>query len=394
MKILLTLGFLSILCASPGDSKFRLGNEVLLEKEVNSLKNKNVALIINQTSILSDGTFFLDALLEKGVNVVKIFSPEHGIRGDETYSEVDSKTGIPIVSLYGGKTKPTAADLKDINVLIYDIQDVGARFYTYTSTLYYIIEAAAENSKQLIVCDRPIVMNPQYVDGFILDKSFESFVGKIPTPVCYGMTPGELANLLSSKSVKVAEMDFYSRLTNYDSLNLKWVKPSPNIFTPYSALCYPATCFLEGTNASEGRGTSNPFEYAGAPWCNSEKLAGELNAYGLAGVIFEPANFTPSEKVSAYPPKFFNTECSGVHIRVTDKDKFESVKAGVTVLVALKKLFPEFKLNKDNFIDKLAGTDRLRKMINNGSSYNEIIDSWQSELDTFKELRKQYLLYP
>ncbi len=165
------------------------------------------------------------------------------------------------------------------------------------------------------------------------------------------------------------------------------------MFAPFSALCYPATCFLEGTNVSEGRGTANPFEYVGAPWCNSERLAAELNGYGLSGLSFEPADFTPSEKISAYPPKFFGKECSGVRIKVNDKSAFEPVKAGVAVLAALKKLFPEFKFNKDNYIDKLAGTDRLRKMINNNNSYSEIIESWTSELDTFKELRKKYLLY-
>lgn len=188
-------------------------------------------------------------------------------------------------------------------------------------------------------------------------------------------------------------MESYSHSTVYDSLKLKWVKPSPNIFTPNSALCYPATCFLEGTNVSEGRGTANPFEYIGAPWCDSEKLAAELNGCGLNGVFFEPAAFTPSEKISAYPPKFFGKECLGVRIKVNDKSTFEPVKAGVTVLAALKKLFPEFKFNKNNFIDKLAGTDRLRKMINNNSTYSEIIESWQPELVAFEELRKKYLLY-
>ena len=399
MKIFLTLGFLSVFCASPGESKFRLGNEVLLDKELNSVKNKNIALIINQTSILSDGTYFLDALLEKGINVVKIFSPEHGIRGDETYVEVDPKTGIPIVSLYGGKFKPDKTDLIDVDVLIYDIQDVGARFYTYTSTLYYVIESAVENGKQLIICDRPVIINADYVDGFMLDESFETFVGKIPTPVCYGMTSGELANFLNavfhskSQLITISKMTFYFHSTDYESLNLTWVKPSPNIFIPASAICYPATCFLEGTNVSEGRGTSRPFEYVGAPWCKSFPFSDELNSYNLPGVVFEALIFRPVEKISSFSPKFFNEQCGGIFIHVTDKNKFEPVKAGVAILVALKKLYPEFRINKDNYIDKLAGTDRLRKMINNGDSYNEIIESWQPELDTFKELRKRYLLY-
>ncbi|MGH2575029.1 MAG: exo-beta-N-acetylmuramidase NamZ family protein [Ignavibacteria bacterium] len=387
-------------------SKFKLGNETLLEYKLDFLKSKKIGLITNQTGILSDGTHLLDALIEKAVKVVKIFSPEHGIRGDESYSNVDEKTGIPIVSLYGEKHKPSPSDLADVDILIYDIQDVGARFYTYTSTLYYAIESATENSIRIIVCDRPVAINPDYVDGFMLETQFASFVGKIPAPVCYGMTCGELANYLSDviyyslpyvrpplPIVEVSKMESYSRSTDFNSLNLKWVRPSPNMFTSSTAVCYPATCFLEGTNVSEGRGTVKPFEYFGAPWCNSQLLAEDLNSFNFEGVVFETINFTPSEKISAYPPKFFNKECSGVYIKVTDKNKFEAVKVGVAILVSLNKLFPEFEFNKNNFIDKLAGTDNLRKMVTGGSDYNTIVSSWEEELKKFKEERKKYLLY-
>jgi uncharacterized protein YbbC (DUF1343 family) len=406
MKILTVLAILCILWgavypASGGtrSSDFKLGNEALLENNLDLLRSKNIGLIINQTSILSDGTYFLDALLSKGINVVKIFSPEHGIRGDETYSEVDSKTGIPIVSLYGGKYKPSSADLKDVDILIYDIQDVGARFYTYTSTLYYVVESAVENSVPLVVCDRPEMINADYVDGFVLNPSFESFVGKIPAPVCYGMTCGELASFLNgrfhsrSDLIIISKMHSYSHGTDYGSLGLEWVKPSPNILTRQSALCYPLACFLEGTNVSEGRGTPKPFEYIGAPWCEGKGFSDELNSYGLRGVIFMPVKFTPSVIISAYPPKYFNEECYGVSVRITGLNDFEPVKAGVAVLVVLKKLFPEFEFKDNNYIDKLAGTDRLRNMINNGSTYNKIIESWEPELKAFIELRKQYLLY-
>ena len=182
-------------------NKFKLGNEVLIEN-TQTLKNQRVALLTNQTGILSDGTHLIDALISRGVNVVKIFSPEHGIRGDENYSNTDEKTGIPIVSLYGGKNKPSPDDLRDVDIIIYDIQDVGSRFYTYTSTLYYALEASIENSKGIIICDRPVVINPNYVDGFMLESSYESFVGLIPTPVCYGMTCGELAGFLCSNVFK------------------------------------------------------------------------------------------------------------------------------------------------------------------------------------------------
>jgi len=380
------------------DNKFKLGNEVLLEN-VEALKNRRIALLTNQTGILSDGSHIMDALVSKGVNVVKIFSPEHGIRGDENYSNTDEKTGIPIVSLYGGNNKPSQDDLKDVDIIIYDIQDVGARFYTYTSTLYYALEAAIENSKRIIVCDRPMVINPNYVDGFMLENGYESFVGLISTPVCYGMTCGELAGFLSAQVfknnnyLKISEMLNYTRSTDYNSLNLPWAKPSPSMFTSSTAVCYPAVCFLEGTNVSEGRGTIKPFEYFGAPWVNSQLLADELNSHNLNGVNFEPMTFTPSEKISSYPPKFFNKECNGIYINVTDKNKFDAVKAGVAILVTLNKLCSEFKFNKDNFIDKLAGTDKLRKSVVSGKSFEEITVLWSEQLENFKKQRETFLLY-
>lgn len=384
--------------SSAGEVKFGLGNEVLLGN-IDVYKGKRIAVLTNQTGILSDGTHIIDALVGKGANVVKIFTPEHGIRGDENYAETDEKTGIPIVSLYNGKTKPSSSDLADVDLLVYDIQDVGARFYTYTSTLYYAIEAAAENNTQILVCDRPMITNPEYTDGFMLQSGYSSFVGLIPAPAAYGMTCGELASYLNSEvfgkgaKLDVILMDGYTRKTDYSSLGLTWVKPSPSMFYPSTAYCYLANCFLEGTNVSEGRGTDKPFEYFGAPWVNSAAVVDELNSYGLEGVTFEPAVFIPSEKISAYPPKFFNKECNGVYINVTSRVKFRPVKSGIAILLALKKHCAEFKFNKDNFIDKLAGTDRLRKMVNSGSSLAEIESAWSDELAAFDSVRAGYLLY-
>ncbi len=378
--------------------KFRLGNEVLLDK-ASEFKDKRIAVLTNQTGILPDGTHIIDALVSKGVNVVKIFTPEHGIRGDENYTETDEKTGITIVSLYNGKTKPSKSDLSDVDILIYDIQDVGARFYTYTSTLYYAIESASENNKPIWVCDRPMVTNPDYTGGFMLEMGYESFVGLIPAPQAYGMTCGELAAYLnsivfgSSAKLDVILMDGYTRNTDYNSLKLTWVKPSPSMFYPSTAVCYLAICLLEGTNVSEGRGTPKPFEYFGAPWVKSQVIADELNSYKYEGVIFEPAAFTPSEKISAYPPKFFNIECNGIFINVTDKNKFNPVKCGAAILIALFKNCPQFKFNKDNFIDKLAGTDKLRKMIIAGNTPDEIEAEWSYGLKDFNEQRAKFLFY-
>lgn len=395
--LLLSLNFQE--CGKPSlagihDPVFKLGDEVLLTSGITELRNKRVALLTNQTGIFADGTHIIDAMVDKGINVVKIFSPEHGIRGDENYSDKDEKTGIPIVSLYGDKNKPSKSDLSDVDILVYDIQDVGARFYTYTSTLNYAIQACTDNNIEIIVCDRPMVINPNYVDGFMMESGHKSFVGSISTPVCYGMTCGELAGFLSGSAlVKISKMENYTRSTDYNSLKLKWVKPSPSMYTAATAVCYPMECFLEGTNVSEGRGTERPFEYFGAPWMDAQSVAAELNTYQMEGVVFEAITFTPSEKISSYPPKFFNTECNGVYVNVTDKNKFEAVKAGIAMLITLHKLCPEFKFNKDNFIDKLAGTDRLRKMVNAGSGFKDISSAIDEDCSGFKENRTQYLLY-
>lgn len=379
------------------DPEFKLGNEILLDKSA-EYKDERVAVLTNQTGILPDGTHIIDAMLGKGINIVKIFSPEHGIRGDENYAETD-KTGLPIVSLYNGKVKPSKSDLADVDILVYDIQDVGARFYTYTSTLYYAIEAAAESGVQMIVCDRPIITNPNFTGGFMLEPAFESFVGKIPAPQAYGMTCGELASYLNrdvfsgSAKLDILLMEGYSRNTDYTTLKLTWVKPSPSMFYPSTAVCYLANCLLEGTNVSEGRGTDKPFEYFGAPWVNSQVIADELNSQNLEGVVFEPATFTPSEKISAYPPKFFNKECSGIYINVKDISKFNAVKCGVAILIALYKNCPEFKFNKDNFIDKLAGTNKLRKMILAGNTVDEIETAMNESISGFNSVRKEVLLY-
>ncbi|MCX7878777.1 MAG: DUF1343 domain-containing protein [Ignavibacteria bacterium] len=379
-------------------SVFRLGCEVLLENP-EPLKNKNIGVITNQTGITSDGRHIVDEMVSKGLKVVRIFSPEHGIRGDEHYPDRDPITGIQVVSLYGAKIKPSADDLRGIDVLVYDIQDVGARFYTYTSTLRYCMEAAVESKVKFIVCDRPIVINPNYVDGFMLDDKYSSFVGSVPVPVCYGMTAGELSLYLNNRllnsqlELTVIEMKGYTRESDYLSLNLKWIKPSPSMFFPSTALCYAATCFLEGTNVSEGRGTEKPFEYAGAPWIDGEKLAEKMNSYGLSGVEFQAVSFIPSEKISAYPPKFLGKKCNGIFINVTDKLKFEPVKCGVVLIHTLFNLFSQFEFTQKNFIDKLAGTDRLRRAVIDGKSVTEIFSMWDTELRNFKSEREGFLIY-
>jgi len=383
-------------------TQFRLGNEVILTEKFSLIENQTVGLITNNSGVLSDGVPFVDAIAKKeNVKINKIFSPEHGFRGnDETGDYTDVQTGIPVVTLYGSKRKPSAFDLKDVGILLYDIQDVGARFYTYVSTMYYCIESAYENNKKIIICDRPSVPYLDYVDGFLLNYNFKSFVGTLNIPVSYGMTCGELSKYINAEyfqgqcNLEVCEMKEYNRSADFQDLNLNWVKPSPSMYFPSTGVMYSGTCLLEGTNFSEGRGSDMPFEYVGAPYCNSGLLKDEIDSYKFEGVEFIKISYTPGSIASnSNPPKYIGEECNGIYIKVTDKKLAQPFKIGVALLISLKKLFPEFNWRKDNFIDKLAGTDKLRKMIDSQKFYEEIIGSYSEELKEFRQKRAKYLIY-
>lgn len=369
------------------------------------LKGKRVGVFANQTSVIGN-TNLIDSLIKLGVNVVKIFSPEHGFRGNAdagaaTDNSIDPVNHVPIVSLYGKKNKPTADDLKDVDVLLFDVQDVGVRFYTYISSLQYFMEAAAENSKPLMLLDRP---NPNgfYVDGPVLDTNYRSFIGMQPVPVVYGMTIGEYAMMLSGEgwlstdaaNKKFAWYNNYAqnsadtpfhflviKCQNYDH-NSRYslpVKPSPNLPNMQSIYWYPSTCFFEGTNLSEGRGTNAPFQYFGAP--------------GLPKNMFA---FTPVSKPGATAPKYVNETCYGWN--VSDK-KADEIKLNLQYLLDAYKLYPDknnfFIKPKtgDYFFNKLAGNAMLMQQVKEGKSADEIRASWQPGLERFKAIRKKYLLY-
>jgi len=368
------------------------------------LKGKAVAVFANQTSMVKN-THLVDTLLSSGINVVKIFGPEHGFRGDADAGEhvkdaKDKKTGLPVISLYGNHKKATAEDLKDVDVLIFDIQDVGVRFYTYISSLQYYLEAALENHKPLLILDRP---NPNgfYVDGPVLDMKYKSFVGMQPIPIVYGMTIGEYAlylageNLLSKEANAInaynittkptADTPFHVQIIkckNYDH-HTKYilpVMPSPNLKTMQSIYLYPSTCFFEGTVCSEGRGTDMPFQVFGHP--NFPK-----NLY----------SFIPKPNAGAKNSKCFYQTCYGWNLGGTNEEVLKLVdnKIQLKYLINAYKLFPgkdSFFL-KNNFINKLAGTDKLMQQIKEGKSEAEIRKSWEPALTAFKEKRKKYLLY-
>jgi uncharacterized protein YbbC (DUF1343 family) len=409
MRKFIVLNLIAIALAFSQQSRVKIGAEILIEKHLDLIKGKKIGIVTNHTGILPDGRHIVDVLNEiEGVEIVAFFGPEHGIRGEVPDGKsishgVDAKTGIPVFSLYGEVKKPTEEMLKDIDVLIFDIQDVGARFYTYISTMSYCMEACAEMGKKFIVLDRPNPIRGVYVDGPILEPRFKSFVGLHPIPVAHGMTVGELAKMFNDEGwlenavkadLTVVKMENYSRRMWFDQTGLPWVKPSPNMMTLKTAIVYTATCFIEGTNVSEGRGTQHPFEWIGAPWIDGEKLAKELNHYKLPGVKFEPISFTPTdiEKVTV-DPKYEGEKCGGVYLNVYDREKFEPVKVGVYILYALKKLYPDKFKWRTAGQDRLWGTDKVRLMIDEGKKPDEIIKTWEDDIKKFLSIRQKYLLY-
>jgi uncharacterized protein YbbC (DUF1343 family) len=373
------------------------------------LKGKRIGVFANQTSVV-DKTNLIDTLLKQGIIITKIFSPEHGFRGNadagaQTENYIDSATGISVVSLYGKKIKPTGEDFKDVDMLLFDIQDVGVRFYTYISSLQYFMEAAFENSKPLMILDRP---NPNgfYVDGPVLDPTFKSFIGMQPVPVVYGMTIGEYAFMIAEERWLTSDAanrkyDYYRsaensadtpfhffviRCANYDH-KIKYqlpVKPSPNLVDMGSIYWYPSTCFFEGTNLSEGRGTDKPFQIFGAP--------------SLPKTMFV---FTPVAKPGASSPKYVNQVCYGWNVSGTGSPLADG-KLHLQFIIEDYKLFPEKgnffikpKSNKaeDYYFNKLAGNAVLMQQVIEGKSEQEIRASWQPALNAFKQIRKKYLFY-
>ncbi len=358
---------------------------------IDYLKGKNVGMLINQTSVIGNKlTPTLDSLLRLGIAIKKIFGPEHGFRGNasngaEVNSTVDAATGIPVVSLYGNKHyKPSAEDLKGLDLMVFDIQDVGARFYTYLSTLQYVMEACAENNVELMILDRP---NPNgfYVDGPVLDTTYRSFVGMNPIPVVHGLTIAEYAQMINGEGwlknhvkcrLKIIKVANYR---HSDSYKLP-VNPSPNLNTEKSILLYPPVCLFEGTTLSLGRGTMTPFLEIGDP-----TLAGKYTY-----------SFTPKSipGMSEDPPQR-DKVCYGIDLRDYNTSLIRSGRElNLSWLIGLYKAFPDKPHFFNAYFTRLAGTDKLRKQIEQGLSEEEIRKSWEPALGNYKEMRKKYLLYP
>lgn len=360
-----------------------------MENYLPMLEGKRVALLINQTSVVGPQNVLLpDSLLKRGVNIVKIFAPEHGFRGkaeagEKVSDEQDSKTGLPIISLYGSTKKPTEEHLADVDVLIYDIQDVGVRFYTYISTMQYAMEACAAYGKQIMILDRP---NPNgfYIDGPVLDKSLKSFVGMQPVPIVYGMTPGEYAKMLVGEkwfagadklNMTVIPCEGYDHNTMYELP----VNPSPNLRTMAAIYLYPSLCLFEGTDVSVGRGTKYPFQQFGHPSFKDHAMYG----------------FMPNIADEGPDPLHAAKTCYGMMLATTTEEA-KMVGAGYVKLTWLLRAYSWYP-NKDkffnNFFEKLAGTKELRKQVEQGWKEEDIKATWQKDLDAFKLTRKKYLLY-
>ncbi|KHD34872.1 hypothetical protein NL50_15565 [Clostridium acetobutylicum] len=372
-----------------------------IKEYMDIFKGKRVGLITNTTGYNSEFKSTIDVLREE-CDLRALYSPEHGIRGevqagDKVTNYVDFRTGIIVYSLYGESRRPSKNMLKDIDVIIFDIQDVGVRFYTYLYTMSYAMESCREFDKEFVVLDRPNPINGEEVEGNILDLRYKSFVGRYPIPQRYGLTIGETARLFNSEfsigcKLTVVPIKGWKRDMYYEDTGLSWIMPSPNMPSVDTALVYPGTCIFEGTNISEGRGTTKPFEIIGAPWLDGVKIADKMNAFGLEGVKFRPIAFRPTFS------KYSGELCLGVQIHVIDRKLYKPVKTGLFLYEIIKgeskDKFQFTTVNGDRIkygIDFLIGNSVIRKTEH---GVRNIIMKWQKEAEGFGKLKNKYHLYP
>ena len=392
-------------------NQIHAGLDVLLSDPKVFIKGKNVGLLVNQTSIASDGQHSISHFRQfSDFELVKLFAPEHGLYGTEQdMTEVTESTdpisGLPVASLYGKSQEslvPNSAALEGIDTLIYDIQDVGARYYTFANTLANCMRVCGETETAIVVCDRPNPINGVQVEGNLVDELQRSFVGKFPIPNRHGMTTGELARLFWNHfdvecDLNVVPMEGWNREMWQDQTELPWIAPSPNMPTLDTATVYPGMCLLEGTHLSEGRGTTQPFEFCGAPYIDPHVLARNLNDKDLPGVYFRPHYFKPSFQ------KWAGQLCGGVQTHVIDGSTFKPVLTGVAVILAVAREYPgQFQWRSEPYefvsdrpaIDLLYGNSQLRKKFVKGSqSLEEIEGTWRNGLESFLDVRREYLFY-
>ncbi|MFC4751836.1 exo-beta-N-acetylmuramidase NamZ domain-containing protein [Exiguobacterium profundum] len=384
--------------SEPKKPKVELGVDRLMENP-EILKGKRVGLITNPTGINAERTSIVDLFDQSDdFELTALYGPEHGVRGDAqagstVSSYIDDVTGLPVYSLYGATKKPTPEMLQDVDVLVFDIQDVGTRYYTYIYTMAYAMEAAAENGIPFVVLDRPNPQGGLRVDGPVLDPDYSSFIGLYPIPLKHGMTVGELARLFNTEyqiqaDLEVVKMKGWKRSMMYEDTGLPFVMPSPNMPTTDTVNVYPATGLFEGTNLSEGRGTTKPFQLIGAPYIKAHEYANELNGLDLPGVAFRAASFTPT--FSKHAGKLTH----GVEVYVTDPARFESTRTGIAMIQMAHSMYPDdFEFLANDFITKLTGNAYVKDMILEGAPLEDILTKIEDERDAFLPIRKEYLLY-
>jgi uncharacterized protein YbbC (DUF1343 family) len=385
--------------AKAGKNKGRAGRvqtglDVLEAEKFAPLRGKHVGLITNHTGLDYQERTTINVLAHApGVQVVALFSPEHGIAGhsdEKLASSKDASTGLPIFSLYGDHLRPTDEMLQGIDALVFDVQDAGVRFYTYTTTMAYCMEEAAKRKISFFVLDRPNPLNGDIVEGPMLDADKTSFVGYYPLPVRYGLTIGELAQFYNTENrinadLHVIPMKNWHRNYFFESTGLKWIPPSPNLRTLKGSLLYPGLEILQNAGVSVGRGTEAPFEEFGAPWIDGEDIAEVLNAKGLPGVHFANQPFIPVSGLYA------GQRCGGVGVRVTDRAALRSMRIGLEIAAALHKKYPDhFDVSKILF---LVGNDSTIQQLQSGASVNEVIASWAKDLAVYDATRRRYFLY-
>lgn len=385
----------------PSSAPVKTGLEVLVRDGFKPLQGKRVGIVTNHSGIDSAKTSTIDLLAAgKGFSVTALFSPEHGLRGTEdenVASSRDAKTGLPIHSLYGKTRKPTAEMLRDVDLLVFDIQDIGARYYTYCSTLALVMEAAKEHDKGLVVLDRPNAIGGVEVEGPILEEGLRgNFIGYFALPTRHGMTMGELARLYNDEfkigcRLEIVAMEGWSRTQYFDDTGLPWVNPSPNMRSLTAAIAYPGLGALEGTNLSVGRGTDKPFVWYGAPWIDGPALCRDLESRALAGVRWNPVRFTPEKQpgMPVYPHT--DKPCGGFEVQITDRATFRPVLASLHVLDVLVRSYPkELTFGRSC---TMIGLKSIEADLKAGKSPAEIERGWQADLDRFKAARKKALLY-
>ncbi len=387
------------------------GADRLFGEFAHLIRGKKIALVSNHSGRLADGTHLADALHRyPDAQLTVLFGMEYDIRSNDysvprdPESTIDRVTQLPKHSLYGDRHKPAPPMLEGVDVIVFDIQEVGARFYEHINILGFVMEAAAEQGIEVVVLDRPNPITGRRPDGFVTDSSARFRFGSYaPVPVLHAMTMGELARFYNGEKLlrggvtarlHVVPMTGWMRGLWFDETGLTWRQPSPNLLTLDSVLAYGGTCLFEAVNLSEGRGTDHPFEYVGAPWLDHRRATTLLNTLGLPGVVFEPVEFTPEQKpYHGRPPELAGEGVRGMQLRVTDRNVFQPYRAGIAMLWAVYQLHPDRLVWNDAVLDRLTATPRLKQMILAGRRPDEIAASWRAEVEVFERRRAPYLLY-